>query len=287
MELLFQTLVLSLSNVSVYVLLGTSVTLLYGVLGVLNFAQGDLMTLSSYLTYWLVVGVGLGWLATSVLLVPALALVGVVFYVSVLRPLERHDHALILVGTFGAGLLLQGVIQMTFGGAPVGIHRDLAAWTVGGVTVPRTMVVSVVLATACLAIMAVVLGKTRFGRETRALAQSRLGASLSGINTTVVRAGAVIMSVLLAGVAGVVIAQTTVLVPTVGFSLVLKAFAVAIVAGIGRAEGLLPAALILGFTEGLVGGYVSASLAEAAIFSAVILTLLVRPEGIVRARMRA
>jgi branched-chain amino acid transport system permease protein len=285
-EVVFQTLVLAVSNVAIYILLGTSVSLLFGVVGVLNFAQGDFMTVAAYVGYFAVVTVGMGWLASITLILPALALVGIAFYLLVLRPTRRHDPALVLVATFGVARLLQGLVQLLWGGSPIGIPRINGAWTVGGVAIPYMVAAAVVMAAIGLGGLLLVLGRTSFGRDIRATAQDRTGAALVGVNANRVEFGAVVLSVLLTALAGLMIMQRDLLTPYVGFDIVLKAFAVAIVAGLGRVDGLLPAALILGFAEALVAGYVSASVAEAAIFGAVMLTLLVRPQGLAGARLR-
>src|SRR4051812_20515396 len=128
MDVFLQTLVLSVSNVTIYILLGTSVSLLYGVLGVLNFAQGDLMTISTYFAYFGLATLGVGWWISGALLVPAMAVVALLFYLLVLRPVRHHEPALVLVATFGAGVLIQGLIQLAFGGSPLGIKHSSAAW---------------------------------------------------------------------------------------------------------------------------------------------------------------
>lgn len=286
MEVFLQTLVLAVSNVSIYILLGTSVSLLFGVVGVLNFAQGDFMTVAAYVGYFAVATVGLGWLASVSLMLPALVVLGVLFYILVLRPTRKHDPALVLVATFGVARLLQGLVQMIWGGVPIGIPRINGAWNVGGVAIPYTVAAAVVMAAVGLVGLQLVLGRTSFGREIRATAQDRIGAALVGINARRVEFGAVVLSVVLTVLAGLMIMQRELLTPFVGFDIVLKAFAVAIVAGLGKVNGLLPAALILGFAEGLVSGYISAAVAQAAIFGAVMVTLLVRPQGIAGARLR-
>jgi branched-chain amino acid transport system permease protein len=286
LEVFLQTLVLAVSNVSIYILLGTSVSLLFGVVGILNFAQGDFMTVAAYVGYFAVVTLGMGWLASITLILPALVVLGVLFYFLVLRPTRNHDSELVLVATFGVALLLQGLVQITWGGVPLGIPRISDAWTVGGVAIPYMVAAAVVMAAVGLIGLYLVLGRTPFGREIRATSQDRTGAALIGINANRVELGAVVLSVVLTVLAGLMIMQRELLTPFVGFDIVLKAFAVAIVAGLGRVNGLLPAAVILGFAEGLVGGYISAAVAEAAIFGAVMLTLLVRPQGIAGARLR-
>lgn len=280
MDLFLQALVLSASNIAVYVLLGVSVSMIFGILHVLNFAQGDFMTIAAYVGYASVVGLSLGVVATVALVGPVLLVVGVLFYYLLLRPMRDHQHEMVLVATFGLALVIQGVVQFIWGGSPIGVPRNLGAWNVSGVTIPEVAVINVALAGVGLGGLYIVLSSTRLGREIRATAQNRAGAAVAGINIDRVELGAVVLSVLLSGLAGYMILQRELLTPQVGFHLVLKAFAVAIVAGLGRVHGLVWAAAALGFVEGMVATYVSASLGNATVFGAVIVMLLWRPEGI-------
>lgn len=287
MEVFAQTIVLSLTYVTIYLLLGTSVSLIFGIMGVLNFAQGDFMTVTAYVSYLGVVTLGVGWLLSGILILPAAVVVGVLFYALILRPMRNHDPELVLVATFGVGILLQGVVQVIWGGNPVGISRSNAAWVVAGVQVPHSLAADLALAGGALLILLWVLNRTRYGREIRATSQDRIGAALTGVNAGRVEFVSVVLAVVLTGVAGLMLTQHQLLTPQVGADLVLKAFAVSILAGLGRLGGLVPAALVLGFSEALVGTYVSESIAQAAVFGAVVLTLLVRPEGFSSVRLRS
>lgn len=286
MDTFSQMMVLGVSNGAVYVLLGISVSLLFGILGILNFAQGDFMTIASYVGYSAVVGMSLGIVGSVLLIFPVLVVVGIAFYYGVLRPTRHHLHEMVLVATFGAALLIQGVVEVSWGGNPVGIERSSGAWRLGDVTVTHVAVTNIALALAALAALSLLLSRTKLGRAMRATAQDRDGAELSGVNTNRVELAAVVLSVVLAGLAGLMILQRELLTPIVGFELVLKAFVVAIVAGLGRIKGLLPAALVIGIVESAVATYSSESLATAAVFGTVILTLLLRPEGFAGVKVR-
>lgn len=286
MDQFIQMLVLGLSNGAVYILLGVSVSLIFGILGVLNFAQGDFMTLGAYVGYSAVVGIGLGVAASLLLIFPALVVVGVVFYFGVLRPMRGHQHEMVLVATFGTALLLQGLIGLAWGGDPLGIQRITGAWRLDDVTIPYVAAINVGIAAVTLAALLALLSRTSLGRAVRATAQDRVGAQLSGVDTGRAELTAVVLAVALSGLAALMILQRDLLTPQVGFELVLKAFAVAIVAGLGRLNGLLPAALLIGIMESAVGTYWSESLATATVFAAVVVTLLVRPQGFGGSRVR-
>lgn len=286
MDLLLQALVLSASNVAIYLLLGLSVTLIFGILHVLNFAQGDFMTVAAYTGYASVAGLALGLVTTAAIVVPVLFIVGTLFYYTLLWPMRHHKQEMVLVATFGLALLLQGLVHTIWGGSPIGIARNIEAVRLGGVTISHVTLINVGLAGAGLMALAFLLHGTRLGREIRATAQDRTGASVSGVNTKRVELAAVIVAVVLSGLAGYMILQRELLVPEVGFHLVLKAFAVAIVAGLGRIQGLFWSAAALGLMEGLVSMYWSASLATATVFAVVVAVLLWRPEGLSGMRMR-
>jgi len=285
-ETFIQMSVLGLSNAAVYVLLGISVSLIFGVLGVLNFAQGDFMTLGAYVGYSAVTAIGLSIAASVVLIFPALIVVGVIFYFTVLRPMRNHQHEMVLVATFGTALLMQGLIGLAWGGDPLGIERITGAWRIDNVTIPHVALINIALAAIALFGLMITLNRTSLGRSVRATAQDRIGAQLAGVDTNRAELTAVVLSVALSGLAGLMILQRELLTPQVGFELVLKAFAVAIVAGLGRINGLLPAAIVIGLMESAVATYASESLATATVFLAVVLTLLIRPQGFGGSRVR-
>ena len=280
MEVFLQAMVLSLSNAAVYVVLGTSVSLIFGILGVLNFAQGDFMTIGAYVGLSVVLGLSLGAVQSLFLVLPVMLGIGICFYYGLIRPMRRHSHEMLLVATFGLAILLQGAVQMIWGGSAIGIERNTASWRFGGVAVSHVAAVNMVLAVTCLGGLTLLLSYTNLGREIRATAQDRVGAEITGIVTGRVEVAGMCIALLLTGVAGLMILQRSLLTPQVGFEIVLKAFAITILAGLGSVKGLAYAGLILGISEGLFSTFISSSLVNVVSFAAMAIALLLRPTGI-------
>lgn len=286
MGVFWQMILSGLSNAAVFVLLGLGLSLLFGVLGVLNFAQGDFMGLAAYVGYAVIAGAGFGIGPAIVCVFGAMAVLSGVFYFGVLKPMRRHAHELVLVATFAGALIIQGGIQLIWGTVPVGIHRNTEAWRVGGVAITQVLVMNVVVAALAVLLLIGILERSSLGREVRATAQDRVAAELCGINTGRAELLGVFMSVVLAGVAGILLLQRVTLTPATGFQLVLSAFAVAIVGGLGQVRGVVLASLGLGLLESAMTAYINASLAEAAVYAAVIGVLILRPTGVAGMRVR-
>jgi branched-chain amino acid transport system permease protein len=278
--------VFGLSNSAVYVLLGVGISLIFGVLGVVNFAHGQFMAVGAFISFTFIATLGLSTALAGVLIVPAMAVIGAVFYVAVLRPMQNHAQDIVVVATFGLAILLQGVSVLIWGGSPKEVPRDVFAWQLGEVTITRVAVVNVSLAIVAFGFVAWLLARTRVGREIRATAQSRTGAELIGVQTHRAELIAVVVATVLTGLAAIMIVQSNPVSIEVGFVYMLKAFAVAVVAGLGRVTGVLYAGLILGIVETLVAAHASQALGNLVLFAAIIVTLLVRPAGLASVGVR-
>lgn len=286
MDLFTQASVLGLSNAAVYMLLAVGVSLIFGLVGVMNFAHGEFMTLGAYAAVLIGTTIGLGfWLPLLVGAVASAAL-GAVSYRVVIGPMRARPQLMTLVATFGLALLCQGAVYAVWGGEERSVTRNTDALDVLGVRVPATSAANIVIAAVTMAALLLIVSRTAFGRELRAVAQNRREAQLAGVDPLKVELLAVVLSAAVAGIAGVMLAQRMGVTPFVGFNLVLKAFAIAIVAGLGRLHGVVVVAVALGLAEAYVTTYVDGSLSTAVVFGALLLTLMVRPQGVFGLRTR-
>lgn len=287
MELLTQTTILGLSNASVYMLIAVGVSLVFGVLGVMNFAHGEFTTIGAYMAVFAVSAISGNILLGMALGIVASAALGAVSYVAVIGPMRDKPHLMTLLATFGLALACQGLVYAIWGGSSRTVPRNTDAFDLLGATVPVTSAANIVVAAVVITGLVLVVGRSSFGREMRALAQNRREAELAGINTGMVEMAAVTLSAAVAGIAGVMLAQRVGITPFTGFELVLKAFAIAIVAGLGRIQGVVVVAVILGMAEALVSTYVDGSLSTAVVFATLLITLMIRPSGLFTMRTRA
>ena len=283
MSVFLQTIVSALSDATLYLLLSVGLTLMFGVLGVVNFAQGDFMTVAAYVGFAFVTGLGLATLSSLLVMIPALMVLGAAFYYLVLYPTESHAHEARLLATFGVAFVLQGVVQRIWSPNPIAARQTAAALHLGDVAVPVDLLINLGVATLVMAVLYVFLNRLPIGREIRATAQDSVGAELIGIDTTRVRLITCVLACGLTACGGLVLLTTSYLYPQVGFALVFKAFAVVIVAGLGSVWGVVAASLMLGLATEMVATYVSNSYTDAVAFVVIIIVLLERPSGILGA----
>lgn len=277
---LLQTLVTGVALCVIYVMLSLGVALVFGVLGLVNFAQGDFMTLAAYVGLTAVVSWGMHPLVATVVMVPVLIVVGVIFYYGIVLPTRSRSNEVQFIATFGVAFVLQGLVTLHWGATPQTIERDLHAYHVHGVTIPQETLVQVAFALVALLLLWGFMSGTKIGREVRATAIDRTGAELMGIDTRRAQLAAVLVSCVLTAGAGYMILASVALTPTVGFSLVFSAFAVVVLAGLGSLGGAVVASLLLGLATSFTGSYVSTSATDAVPFVVIFFVLVLRPAGL-------
>lgn len=280
MTQLLQTLVNAAGLTALYMTVAVGLTLMFGVLRIVNFAQGDFMTVAAYLGVTLA-GVGIAAASTLLVLLPALAVVGLAFYAVVLRPTEGRSHETRLLATFGASFFLQGAIQAVWGVNPVAARSSAEAVALGGVVLPVDLLRNVVVAAVAVGALAAFVHRTRLGREIRATAQDPVGAEVLGIRTGRAKVVATVLAAALTSTAGLMLFTTSPVVPTSGFGYLLFAFAVVILGGVGSIAGAVLASVVLALATSFVTTYGPTGVAPAVAFVTILVALLVRPSGLV------
>jgi branched-chain amino acid transport system permease protein len=270
----------------VYALMAVGIGLVFGVLRLVNFAYGQLIMAGAYaLAYgatWNLANWESILLCFGVVLVLSLLMDRLVF-----RPLRLHSPAVMLVATFAVAFLLQNVALLKFGSLPrsAGSLALLnAPWDVFGVEIKKIAVISVATAAGCLAILQLLLTRTPLGLHMRAAAMDFRTARLLGVRANRVIGGAVILSGLLAAVSAVMLSvQDINVTPTFGLQDTIVVLAGVVLGGLNR---LVPATLggfAIGFATGLLGGVLPSNQVQylpSFVFAAVIVVLLVRPNGL-------
>jgi branched-chain amino acid transport system permease protein len=259
-------------------LVAAGLALLFGVLGILNFAQGDLFMLGAYVV-WLTVGHGQSFWLGLLLAVLAVGIVGGLFLMAMLWPLRDRAHALVLLATLALSLIAEQVASGLFGAdskpvaAPIGVRL-----AIGHTDYPVYDLVVVVAAAALLAAGYVFLRYVRYGIWLRAVAQNRALAGVLGIPVWRVYALAFVVSSGLAAVAGSLLAPLTSVYPTVGLDINLNAFIVVIAGGLGNLRGAAVIALGLGLVESLGSIWIPGQAVQLLVFALVILLLVARSQ---------
>lgn len=282
LQLLFTALQIS----AVYILFSLGLTIIFGVLKVVNFAHGQFFTFGalvlSLVLRALAPSLGHGWAAYLLAGLAGLAaclFAGLVVYQFGFKRLERD-----MIGSFilsaGLVLLFEGIMLEVFGGAV----RPVPALLEGnvrllGLTVSSQRLVLLAFAVLLTAAIIVLLQRTRFGKALRAVSIDHEAAMLQGVAYRQIALYGFLMATAVAAIAGMLIAPLAAVTPTLGDSYLVKGFIAVVVGGMGSIVGAIVGSVLIALLESFVGFYFDPSLANLAIFVIVMVVLLVRPKG--------
>ena len=268
---------------SVYSLVALGLTLIYGTMQAPNFAHGHLYMLGAYLSYTLVTAAGLNYWAATGLSMAALALVGIGLERLVFRPLRHAPHLNSMIAALGVMLFLEAVAQNIWGEE----FRHMDSPYSGVVSVFGLLVTGhrlILLGAAAILMVGLLLFLTRTvaGSAIRATAQNAEGALLVGIDTNRVAMTTFAISAALAAVAGSLVAPISLVYPSMGALVTLKAFAIVVLGGMGSVPGALAGGYLLALAESLGGTYISATYQDLVAFVVLALVFTFRPSGLFR-----
>ena len=265
-----------------YVLIAVGLTLVFGVLRIVNFAHGEFYMLGAYATYYAMSMAGLSYipaLLLATLLVASLGLLANHFFFA---PLQKEHEFTILLSSLGLALLLAHSAEAIFGADPKYLDTPYADATLdwGDITVTEQRLLIMGVASLLILCVYAFIRYTRMGQMMQATAQHPEGAALTGINTRFVHSYTFALACALAALSGALVGPTTMLFPTVGDWAVLKGFIVVVMGGLGSITGALLGGLILGVAEALGGSYISMGFKDAIGYAIIIAVLLWRPQGL-------
>ncbi|MBI2527890.1 MAG: branched-chain amino acid ABC transporter permease [Candidatus Rokubacteria bacterium] len=277
-----QVVVNGLALGSIYLLIAIGLVLVFSVLKVVNFAHGELLMVGGYLVYLGLEILRWGVAGTSLILIAGMVLLGAIVYVGVMRPALRRPPINQLVATFAVAVLLQNGVQLLLGADVRSLRLEFATVEVLGLAIYGPTLVGIVLSLTMLTALAVVLRRTEFGIIVRAVAQDRAAAEVAGIRTSLVCGLVFVFGTVLAGLGGLFLALSYSLTPHAGAEYTLKAFAVAVLAGMGNIGAAAATSLLLGLGESLVGVYQGSRAINLVTYGILVATLIARPTGLIR-----
>lgn len=286
--MLSQQLVNGLMLGSVYALIGIGYTLVFGVLRMLNLAHPYFFMLAPFLTLALM-GAGLPPALALALGLLATTACGVLLYYLVFRPIPSDRHLAGFVSSLSFGVILQVIVTNLYGTLPKPFVTGIQwpDFEVGPLILSGLQLVSLVVSIVLMAVLWLAIRKTRFGRNVRAIAENERAASLLGIQVRRSVVLVFVVSSLLAGLAGLMVALRFETIDTyMGDRFALKALAVIIIGGVGDMRGAMLIGLSLGVCEVLFQAYAAAGWSEAFVWFAMIAILAFRPEGLFGSAVR-
>jgi branched-chain amino acid transport system permease protein len=292
MDILIIQILNSIFYAAVLFLIAAGLSLIYGVMRIVNLAHGTLYALGAYVSAWAVgsvfgaAGSGQWVLAGQLLLLPvgalAVAAVGAIIEPTLLRPLYRRPEEYILLITFGMLMILEDVMKLLFGGTPLSagsIMDSMGSFRIGPLFYPTYNLV--VIGIGLLAVIGLwwFIYKTRFGIILRATSQDRRMASALGLNVGRVYVQAFAIGCLMAGLGGAVVVPAQAAVLGMGIDALILAFVVIVIGGLGSLEGALVGALIVSFVR-TAGIQFFAEIELAVLYLIATAVLLIRPTGL-------
>jgi branched-subunit amino acid ABC-type transport system permease component len=274
---------------SVYAIAAVGVSVVYGILRLVNFAYGDFMAYGALIAYVCNVPAGLGIVPSALIAMVATAALSVVLDLVLWRPLRarRAGFMSLFLASIGLALVLRQSLLLAAGPQPRAYSVDVyKVYVVGSVRLSQAQFVTIIVAAGAIVLIGLFLARTTLGRTLRALADDRSLAAVAGVNVGRAIAWTWIISGLLAGLAGVLagLVQAT-FDPNFGFQLLLPIFAAVVLGGIGSAYGALAGGLVLGVATELstwpplLGG-VDPVYKPVVAFAVLAAALLVRPQGL-------
>jgi branched-chain amino acid transport system permease protein len=265
-----------------YALLGIGLTLIFGIMRVVNFTHGELYAFGAYMMYALVMRLGVNFLVALPLAVALGVLLGAALELLLLRRLRGADIDTTMLVMIGAWIALQNAEQLAWSGVAVNIANPFpsAPLVIGPVSVAWNRVF--VLAVALLLIVTTyfVINKTKLGRAMRATFQDSDTAALMGVQIGSIHTATFALGSGLAAAAGALLGPVFVAYPSMGDLAAAKAFAIVILGGLGSIPGATAGGFILALAEELGAGYVSSGYRDAMGFLLIIVILLFRPTGL-------
>lgn len=270
---------------SLYALMASGLSLVWGALGVFNFSHGVLLMMAAYVAWWVSSsgGLGAGLAAGVVAAVVFIALAGTLLYRILVRPWVGHPNAelSVIMTTIAGAIFLENLVLEIFGGH----YKELGQLVTGTVSVAGTTIqaqdlLAIFLAPILLIGVALLLTHSRTGLAVRAIAQNHDAARLLGINIEWIYIVTFATSAVLAGIAGITIAGLFSIDPAMGSGPLLRAFVVVVFGGLGSLVGTIAGAYVIGMVEAVSSYYIGIYWTPVVLFVVLIAVLTVRPTGL-------
>lgn len=262
-----------------YALIASGLTVIFGLMRIVNFAHGEFYMIGAVFMYYLAMSIGLNFFAAILLSVVLTMVVGIIVDRLLLKPLRNAPMTSTTLATIGLSVLLQNLVLVTSGAMPKMIDSPFAQapLEIGSIIISSNRIFAAAVTLIVIVLADWALNHTSFGRDIRACFQDQDAAALVGISVNKVYAATFTIGAGMAALAGSLLGSIFLVYPTMGETAVSKAFTVVIVGGLGNFRGAVVVGLLLGVIEALAAGYVSAGYKDAIGFILIVCFLLYQP----------
>jgi len=266
----------------IYALVSLGLTLIFGVMRIINFAHGQFLMLAMYATYWLFQLYGMDPYVSILIVVPLMLVIGMGAYRMIIQPIIDASEMTHVFATLGLNLSLQGIALFLWQGDFRGIRTSYSSMVIHlgplYINIPRLIIF--LCAIAAILALFLFLKKTYTGKAIRASAQKRVAAQLMGVNLSKIYMIAFGIGIAIVGLTGAVLMPIYEVFPSVGSLFALVAFVVVVLGGLGNLGGALVGGIVIGVVESVSGVFIAPALKEGVYFIIFVIILLLRPTGI-------
>lgn len=282
MKLIVDAIITGILTGGVYALMASGLTLIFGVMDIINIAQGAFVILGGYLSYILLTNFHIDLFLGLLITMPLMFLLGVLIETVFIRPLKRDRTMLSILVTFAIALIIEGVLGLFFSTNFVQLHAWYidASFQIGSYYLAYIYVFGFALSVVLLTGLYVLLYRTKFGYSLRASMQDRTSAQLIGIDVEKVSAITFGIGIALTAAGGMAFGATTAFNPASHYDLISRLLVIIILGGMGSLRGALIASVAMLVIEDVTSVLVSPVWASTAFFALLVIILLVRPQGI-------
>lgn len=266
----------------IYGLIALGLSLIFGVMGVINFAHGQMMVMGMYVSYWIFILLGIDPYLSLVIVAAVIFILGYVIQSTLVNRILDYPEAMQVLPLVSLGLILENTALLFWGPDPRSPQTALSLKTfwIGPVMVDVSRLIAFGVAIIITILIFLFLKKTTSGKRIRAAADNRTGAILVGINVSRIYNISFAIGAATTGAAGVLLLPLMPLSPHIGHDFTLTAFIVVILGGMGNLLGAMLGGLILGLAESLATLFLPATLKQVVSFSFLIIIMLFRPQGL-------
>ena len=288
-SLFLQQLVNGITLGGVYALIAVGYTMVYGVIQLINFAHGEIYMLGAFLAYSMVTFLGLPFFLAFALTIPVCAIIGIILDFIAYRPLRNAPRLAALITAIGMSIFLQNLALMIWGSQIKSYPRNILlkvfsepALIFGEVSISWLQVFILSVTIFCMIFLHLVIHKTRIGAAMRAVSQDKTTAALMGISVNRVISFTFAIGSAMGGLAGVLVGlYYNAIFPTMGYVAGVKAFAAAVLGGIGSVPGAILGGGVLGIAEVMGAGYISSEYRDGISYAVMIGVILFKPSGLI------
>jgi branched-chain amino acid transport system permease protein len=265
-----------------YALLGIGLTLIFGIMRVVNFTHGELYSFGAYAVFALAMVLGLNFFVALGVAVLGGVVLGALIELVLLRPMRGADIDTTMLVMIGAWIVMQNTEMLAWGGVAKAIVTPFpeVPLVIGPVSLSWLRLFVLAMALALIGATYLLINRTKLGKAMRATFQDADTAALMGVNINRIYTATFALGSGLAAAAGALLGPVFLAVPTMGDLAALKSFAIVILGGLGSITGAALGGFILAFVEELGAGYISSGYRDAMGFIIIILVLMFKPTGL-------